>query len=528
MKKLIAFIACYLAGVSLFAQIDEAQKYGNTITSDNLKKHLAIIASAGMEGRETGTAGQRNAASYIEEQFKLLGLKSPPPLNGYQQTFSFYKDTLIKTSLKIGKNNYEFGKDFILDPSVSENQEVKSKKIIFVGYGISDVNYDDYKGKNVKGKIVVFFTDEPKAGNKYLVSGTEESSVWSFPGIPEKAALAKQKGAAAAFVINLSMDNIPKEFVETARRSNVYFPEPGTDPVNKLNYATILRSVVRDIFGDTLFNNMINKANEGEPLNNVRAEVKSKIKFEYKKQKIAFYSTNVIGYIEGTDKKDEYVFLTAHYDHLGKHGDKIYYGADDDGSGTCAVISMAQAFAKAKAAGNGPKRTVVFMTVSGEEKGLWGSEYYSENPVFPLEKTSIDLNTDMVGRIDTERKTGDSLNYIYVIGHNKLSTDLPVINEGANKKYTQLELDYKYDDPKDNERIYYRSDHYNFARKGVPILFFYDGMLKADYHKPTDTIDKIVWDLYEKRVRMIFYTAWEIANRNNMLRRDIPLPLPER
>ena len=178
---------------------------------------------------------------------------------------------------------------------------------------------------------------------------------------------------------------------------------------------------------------------------------------------------------------------------------------------------------KAKKKGKGPRRTMVFMTVSGEEKGLLGSEYYSDNPVYPLEKTSVDLNTDMIGRIDTERKTADTLNYIYVVGHDKLSSDLPVINEGINNKYTKLVLDYKFDDPSDPSRIYFRSDHYNFARKGVPVLFFYDGMLKADYHKPTDTIDKINWPLYETRVRMIFHTAWEIANRDEMLKRDIPL-----
>ena len=184
---------------------------------------------------------------------------------------------------------------------------------------------------------------------------------------------------------------------------------------------------------------------------------------------------------------------------------------------------MAEAFAKAKAEGHGPRRTIIFMTVSGEEKGLWGSEYYSDHPVFSLDKTTADLNTDMVGRVDTERKTADSLNYVYVIGHDKLSSELQGINEGANNQNTQLVLDYKYDDPNDQNRIYYRSDHYNFARKGVPILFFYDGMLKADYHQPTDTIEKINFELYEKRMRMIFHTAWEIANRNDMLKRDIPL-----
>ena len=237
-------------------------------------------------------------------------------------------------------------------------------------------------------------------------------------------------------------------------------------------------------------------------------------------------SSNVIGILPGTDKKEEYVFLTGHYDHLGKNGDVIYYGADDDGSGTVAVLQMAEAFTAAAKKGKKPRRTIVFMTVSGEEKGLWGSAYYSEHPIYPIDKTSVDLNTDMIGRVDTERKTGDTLNYVYVIGHDKLSSDLPVINEGVNKKYTGLVLDYKFDDPKDPNRIYYRSDHYNFAKKGIPILFFYDGMLLADYHKPTDTVEKINFELMEKRARMIFHTGWEIANRDDMLKRDTPLNMP--
>ena len=168
------------------------------------------------------------------------------------------------------------------------------------------------------------------------------------------------------------------------------------------------------------------------------------------------------------------------------------------------------------------------MAVSGEEKGLLGSEYYSDHPIYPMEKTTANLNIDMVGRVDTERKTADTLNYVYVIGHDKLSSELPIINEGVNNKYTGLVLDYKFDDPNDKNRIYYRSDHYNFARKGVPILFFYDGMLLSDYHKPTDTVDKINFQLMEKRAKMIFHTGWEMANRDNMLKRDTPLNMPGR
>jgi Zn-dependent M28 family amino/carboxypeptidase len=252
-------------------------------------------------------------------------------------------------------------------------------------------------------------------------------------------------------------------------------------------------------------------------------ELNTEVFFEFKKQRDTIYASNVIGIIEGTDKKDEYLYLTAHYDHLGKQNGLIYPGADDDGSGTCAVITMAEAFQKATRAGFRPKRTIVFMTVSGEEKGLWGSEYYSDHPMFNLDKTTADLNTDMVGRIDPNRKVGDSSNYVYVIGHNKLSSDLPVIIEGVNRQNNTMELDYKFDDPKDTERIYYSSDHYNFARKGVPVLFFFDG-IHNDYHQPSDTVEKNNWDLYEKRVKLIFSTAWEMANRPEMLVRDIALP----
>jgi len=165
------------------------------------------------------------------------------------------------------------------------------------------------------------------------------------------------------------------------------------------------------------------------------------------------------------------------------------------------------------------------MTVSGEEKGLWGSEYFSEHPTIPLDKATADLNIDMIGRVDTERKTGDTLNYVYVVGDDKLSSDLKPISEGVNNKYTNMILDYKFNDPKDPNRIYYRSDHFNFANKGVPIIFYYDGMLLSDYHKPTDTPDKIYYPLLSKRAQLVFYTAWEMANREEKLKRDIPLNL---
>jgi Zn-dependent M28 family amino/carboxypeptidase len=238
-------------------------------------------------------------------------------------------------------------------------------------------------------------------------------------------------------------------------------------------------------------------------------------------------SSDVLGFLEGSDLKDQIVVISAHYDHLGKRDTVIYYGADDDGSGTVSVLELAEAFAKAKAAGKGPRRSILFLANSGEEKGLFGSQYYSEHPTYPLDHTTVDLNIDMIGRIDPNRRIGDSTNYVYVVGSDKLSTDLKPVSEGNNKKYTKMELDYKFDDPTDPERIYYRSDHYNFARKGVPIIFYFDG-IHRDYHKPTDTPDKINYDIMEKRARLVFFTAWEMANRNDMLKRDIPLNDPGR
>ncbi|MBB4805387.1 hypothetical protein HNP38_000659 [Chryseobacterium defluvii] len=220
-------------------------------------------------------------------------------------------------------------------------------------------------------------------------------------------------------------------------------------------------------------------------------------------------SENILAFIEGTEKPEEIVVISAHYDHVGTQNGVVYNGADDDGSGTVAVMEIAKAFQNAKNAGNGPKRSILFLHVTGEEHGLFGSEYYTDNPVFPLANTVVDLNIDMIGRDDAENR-GKS--YVYVIGSEMLSSELKVINEAANKKTNNLELNYKYDDPKDPQRLYYRSDHYNFAKNNIPVAFYFDG-IHEDYHKPTDDVEKIDYSMLEKRTQLIFTTAWDIANR---------------
>lgn len=229
-------------------------------------------------------------------------------------------------------------------------------------------------------------------------------------------------------------------------------------------------------------------------------------------------SENVVAFIKGSEKPNEIIVLSAHLDHVGVDDEgNVYNGADDDGSGTVAMLEMAEAFQKAVEDGNGPKRSILFLHVTGEEIGLYGSRYYTENPIFPLANTVCNLNTDMIGRIDPDK--ADSPNYVYLIGSDKLSQELHNVSENVARKYSTLELDYKYNDENDPNRFYYRSDHYNFAKNNIPIIFYFNGV-HADYHKISDTPDKIEYDLMTERARLIFHTAWEVANREKRITAD--------
>ena len=518
MNKTMAAVLAALVSTGVYAQ-QNPEKYASTITEQSLKSQLTIVAGPAMEGRETATEGQKKAAAYIAGQFSAFGLKPAPGTDNFQQQFPLFYDSITKVDLSLKGKKLQFGTDYIASSQNNDSRKVKAKKMVFAGYGISDSTYDDYAGKDVKGKVVVIFSGEPKTNDTYVVSGTTRPSRWSFPGTAPKAAMALQKGAAAVLIISSSTPDFKPENAAAASKTSMYYPKAGAT-TQALNVITLSHQTAAGLLGSQ-FTELLEKAKTAKPLNDVDITAKSKLAFTFEEAKLPLFSSNVVGVIEGSDKKDEYIVLTGHYDHLGKRGEIVFNGADDDGSGTVSVIEMARAFAKAKAEGNGPRRSMVFMTVSGEEKGLWGSQYYSENPLFPLDKTSVNLNTDMVGRIDPSRKYGDSTNYVYVIGEDKLSTDLPLITDEANNKFVRLELDRKFN-ANDPNRFYYRSDHYNFAKMGVPIIFYFNGT-HADYHRATDTIDKINFDVMTKRVHLVFHTAWIMANRDAMLKRDIPL-----
>lgn len=491
MRQLLLALCAFLAlAASGQKKAADPKTYGATITAADLKKHLYIVASKEMEGRETATEGQRKAAAYIENQFRTLGLQ--PGNNGsYQAEFPVVQDSLVSAELIVNGQAWQLNQDFAANIGGNHSASFSASEIMYVGNGRVDSANNAYKDQNVLGKMV-------------LVSSTS-------PNVNALIEAAQKNGAAALLVVQANFPRKPltrgnqsiQEFKRTNFLNTFFVSEKVAEAIMKTDWPTAKAGTAAA---------KLYMAN---------------ISLGYNETSTRTFSSNVLGYMEGTDKKDEIVFITAHYDHLGKRDTVIYYGADDDGSGTCAVLELAEAFSKAKAAGKGPRRSIVFMTVSGEEKGLWGSQYYSDHPIYPLEKTSVDLNIDMIGRIDPTRKQGDSMNYVYVVGDDKLSTDLRPISESVNKKYSKLELDYKFNDPNDRQRIYFRSDHYNFARKGVPIIFYFNGT-HADYHRPTDTPDKINYDLYAKRAQFVFYTAWEMANREDMLKRDLKLEVPAR
>lgn len=494
--------------------------YGQMITAKGLKAHLSILASDEFEGRETCTAGQKKAARYIATHFRSVGIPGVGETNSYFQNVPYLKESWKKIDIQVNGQEFSHMKDFFSFSSTNTNvPELKASEVVFIGYGISDPAYDDYAKANVKGKVVMFYEGEPKdKDGNYFISGTTETSDWSKDW-KKKLITAKEKGAKTVLIVT----NETKTKIGRYRRFLVggNLKLGGEDKAEKyVNSCNISADVAKAIIGK-----------KAKKFKKIREKIIKKkrpygltlpcdIVIHQEESREDLIGENVMGFIEGSDPdlKNEIIYITAHYDHLGKRGEDIFNGADDNASGTSTLLEIAEAFAKAKKDGNGPRRSVMIMLVAGEEKGLLGSEYYVNNPVFPLENAVVDLNVDMVGRID-KRHEGNP-DYVYVIGSDRLSTKLHDINEEANSIFTQLELDYKYNERDDPNRYYYRSDHYNFAERGIPAAFYFNGT-HEDYHRSTDTPEKIEFDKMAKIGQLVFHTAWEISNRDERIIVDV-------
>ncbi len=519
MRKIIGCFILIFANFLSFSQTkdENAIKFAKLITAEDARKHLSVLASDAYEGRETGKEGQKMAARYIAEHFKNIGLKTVTD-ETYLQKFPLTQSTPAGADMQVNGKKYENYKDFYAFP-LGRDAKLEAKEILFLGYGISDEKYDDYKDADVKDKILLVLGGEPlnKDSTSFL-TGTKELSEWTT-NFRKKSQFAKSKGASAIILVNQNFEgNIKflKHYLETP--SLKLESEKKDEQKKNILQAGMSKKTADEILSAEKKDVESLKKKIQKKHKPISFTIKTPIEIDVKNKIEAVNSENVLGMIKGSEFPDEVIFITAHYDHLGVKDGKVYNGADDDGSGTTGVLEIANAFEKAKEAGFVSKRTIVFMTVAGEEKGLLGSSYYTDHPVFPIKNTVCDLNIDMIGRGDEAHKN-DS-NFVYIIGSDKISTDLHKINESANSTYTNLKLDYKYNDPNDPQRFYYRSDHYNFAEKGVPIIFYFNGV-HDDYHQETDEVNKINFPLLAKRAQLVFYTAWEIANRKERIKSDV-------
>ena len=509
------------------------QRGVDTITAAQLRDYLSFIASDEMEGRDTPSRGLDITAKFLAMNLARWGLKPAGDNGTYFQKIALRRDGIDKEQTSATYNNQPMtlGEDYI---PVGRSGEATGP-LVFAGNGwfFKAKNVDAFKGIDAKGKIAVIFTPPdglPRGFSQADFAG-KRGEDWLDPG-----EYARKQGAVGLIIVP------GFQFLANWQRNFLRMTEGGATSVEKFqpsaaaSLPTIIASprLTNLLFqgekqnGTALFD--ASGANTLPASFDLNPEKKISMKIVGKHNQLS--TQNVVAVFEGSDPvlKDEYVAVGAHYDHVGigipVNGDAIYNGADDDGSGTTAVLAMAEALAKAPTK---PKRSIIFIWHAGEEKGLWGSRYFVENPTIPLDKIVTQLNIDMIGRSKKEGDTNQrnkelsGPNEIYVIGSKMMSTDLGALSESVNKDYLNLSFNYRYDDPKDPNRFFFRSDHFNYARKGIPIIFYFDGE-HEDYHRPGDSADKIDYEKMQKVARTVYMTLWELANRSARPAVDKQLP----
>lgn len=482
------------------------------LDSSLLEKHLTILASDAMEGRETGTAGQKKAADYIRYNMKYNGLVAIDADGDYYQEFVLSRVSWDTVLMSLDGEKMELRKDWVIPSHPNSSTRISTDEIYFLGYGIDDNRYSDYRGNRVRGKVIMIKMGEPKVDSSYLLTGTTSPSLWNGE-IQEKLEIASRSGVRAVLIIGENLNN-----AVSRHRSSIFYQRLIIDSVEeKIDsvppYAYISEDLAERIIDDRsgTIHKRLARATETGHFNSVKLKVDN---FSLVLQKNIHYifTENVVGLLEGkNDPGDGYVIVSAHYDHLGKRGNTIYNGADDDGSGCAAILSFIDEFSQREIHQKVPQKSILFIFMTGEEKGLLGSRYYVNNPLLPLENAYTDINIDMIGRKDKRHMNG---NYIYAIGADRISKELDTLIRDVRNNTTDLKLDYTYNAPDDPNRFYYRSDHYNFAKKGIPVVFFFSGV-HEDYHQPTDTENKILYGPYTERVKFIFNVVKAAANRDD-------------
>lgn len=512
-----------------------APQFGNVegITAKQLRDYLTFIASDELEGRDTPSRGLDIAAMYIAQHLSSWGIKPAGGDGTYFQKVPLRLGKVVpdRTSVEFGGRSFHYGKDFLsgLVPGT-----VTNAPLVFAGNGwvIKSKNIDAFKGVDVKDKVVVVTGGLPKGITFQDLKGPQGGDWMS-------AAFYAQANGAKAVITFPNFAGLANwegtKYAQTEKGVVEYGKPQTTYTIPNLFAAPHVISALfsgEKVSSTTLFNRSVT----GEPSEAFDLSESKRISLTVGVDTHNIYTQNVVGILEGSDPvlKNEYVVIGAHYDHVGMNpyaasADKIWNGADDDGSGTVSVLSMAEAFAKGAVR---PKRSILFIWHAGEEKGLWGSEYFSDNPTVPLSSIIAQLNIDMIGRYQNPGDENHPRNKnlpkpgeVFLIGSKLMSTELGEISEATNRAFLNLSFNYKYDDPNDPEQYFYRSDHYNYARKGIPIIFYMDGD-HADYHQPSDSIEKINFEQMEKVARTIMATGWALANTPTRPRVDKPLQTP--
>jgi len=499
-----------------------SQRGADTITEAQLRDYLSFIASDEMEGRDTPSRGLDTTAKFLALNLDRWGFKPAGDDGSFFQKISLRRNYIDRSATQVQLNGQTLvlGDDYI---PLARNGDVTAP-LVFAGNGwfVKAKNIDAYKGIDAKGKIAVIVGTPdgfPRGITRADISG-KRGEDWM-----NASEYAAKQGA-------VGIVTIPDfQYLANWERNRTRVTERGVTVVEKFQAtspAQLPSIIIAPRVANALFQGekqtatalfeSVYSGNIAEPFE-LTAEKKMSLKVATKTETIA--TQNVVAVFEGSDPvlKNEYVALGAHYDHVGiglpLNGDSIYNGADDDGSGTTALLAMAEALAKAA---KRPKRSVLFVWHAGEEKGLWGSRYFTDYPTVPLNKIVTQINIDMIGRSKKEGDTNprnknlSGPNEVFVIGSKMMSTELGELTETVNKDYLNLAFDYRFDDPTDPNRFFFRSDHYNYAKKGIPIVFFFDGE-HEDYHRPGDEVQKIDFAKMEKITRTVYMLLWEVANR---------------
>jgi len=493
---------------------DKGSQIGyESITANDLRAHLTFLSSSELEGRETTYRGQKVAAQYIAAVFWKLGLKPAGGDGSFLQPFSVIvtkpsAHTTLTVASGSTRQQFTFGKDFL---TTATRETTVTASALLVGFQDASLTKDQLE--TLAGKVVVLFSGRRVPASD-TAAGRASRRFSRFPQaaatilILDEAAGATLESQARAMANTLEKGQmVLKDAPPRGFRSSAPVITVGSEVASVLlrQFKGTPGDLRRIIAADTMF--------RPTALDGITATINVKASIEEKT------SENVAALLEGSDPKlkNEYVVFTAHYDHVGVSAvdGAIYHGADDDGSGTSTILELAEAFVLNPVK---PKRSLLFMTVGWSEKGLLGSSYYSDHPLFPLEQTIANINMDMVGRIDKKHTDANDKRYVYVIGSDKISMELDSLVTGANKQTVRLSLDYLYNDDNDPNQFYRRSDHYNFARKGVPIVFFFTGV-HEDYHRPTDTVDKILFENMVDIGRLAYVTGWKVANFKRLLQK---------